>query len=412
MSFVPRTLQSSLEKALRQSPVVYLNGPRQAGKSTLCHTFDKDFSYLTFDDLTIQSAANFDPISFIGDLIKPVIIDEVQIVPQVFRAIKQRVDELRRQRDANSYGQFLLTGSADIMVIPTLAESLVGRMQVLTLFPFSAAEAFGGNISFIPSLFLKAPTYRRIEAEHDLEEVIKRSTYPEISLNTAEDNYAWYKNYINTIIYRDVKAIADVEKISHLPGMLTMLASRMGGLLNHSEFSRVIGLVTITYQRYLTLFENVYLVKLVQPWFRNVTKRLVKTPKLYFIDTALAMNILGQTTLTDTPNKGAILENFVASEILKHLQCLNHYQLYHFRTSDGKEVDFVIEHANGQLIGIEVKFSKTVSPSDFKGLYTLQEIAGKDFIRGVVLYQGTDILPFGNNCYAVPLQCLWKYAED
>jgi predicted AAA+ superfamily ATPase len=241
-------------------------------------------------------------------------------------------------------------------------------------------------------------------------------TVPEVSLmlhdgktdaEKHESTVIWYENYISNIINRDIRALSDVDKITDLPRMLTLLANRVGNLLSHASFSRDVGLAVSTYKRYLTLFQHVYLVMLVEPWFRNVTKRLTKSPKVYLTDTALLMAILGRTSIDDYAMKGAVLENFVASELTKHINCLYGFKLFHFRTSDDKEVDFVVERADGKLIGIEVKYASTVTKSDFNGLKVLKEVAGDDFVRGVVLYQGDEILPFGDKLYAIPLSCLW-----
>lgn len=413
MKFIQRNLASCIKQALVNSPILYVNGPRQAGKSTLCRSLGQDYNYLTFDRISIQSSATADPVGFVSSLPNKTILDEVQLVPEIFRPLKYYIDELRLSSSVPVTGHFILTGSANILAIPSLADSLVGRMQVLTLLPFSAAEALDGNINFISNLFEKAPMIQTTPKRHSLSDVIQKATFPEVSLilrSEQEDRDSasiWYENYISNIINRDIKVLADVDKITDLPRMLTLLASRVGNLLNHASFSRDVGLSVSTYKRYLTLFQHVYLVTLVEPWFKNVTKRLVKSPKVYLTDTSLLMALLAIPSIDNYAMKGALLENFVSSELTKHINCLHGFKLFHFRTSDDKEVDFVVERADGKLIGIEVKYASTVTKSDFNGLKVLKEVASDDFVRGIVLYQGDDILPFGNGLYAMPLSCLW-----
>jgi len=407
MDFIKRDIESPLRKALLDAPVLYLNGPRQAGKNTLCRSLGDDFHYVTFDRVATQASAQADPIAFVNSLPPKTIIDEVQLVPEIFRAIKYLIDELRLTSNRSVAGHFLLTGSANIMALPNLAESLVGRMQALTLLPFSAAEALDGTINFIPSLFEKAPLFQKVSSGPTLYQIIQNASFPEVSLRNLTDPVAWYENYLSNIINRDIKALADIDKITQLPRMFTLLANRAGNLLNHASFSRDVGLAVSTYKRYLTLLEHVFLVILVEPWFKNTTKRLVKSPKIYITDTALLLASLGQTSIDDSSIKGAILENFVASELTKHICCLKGYKLFYFRTSDGKEVDFVVERNDGAIIAVEVKYASTVTSSDFKGLKSLQKETGPDFIRGIVLYQGDEVLPFGDVFFAMPLSCLW-----
>lgn len=412
MDYVPRSIEPLLQKLLDNAPVIYLNGPRQAGKSTLCRFLGNQFNYITFDKATVQASASSDPLAFISNLPPGTIIDEIQLVPEIFRPIKYLIDELRLAKGNTVTGHFILTGSANIMALPKLAESLVGRMQALTLLPFSAAEVLRGHINFISQIFEKPITYKVVKQKLSLYQIVQRATFPEVASGSLIDPIAWYENYVSNIINRDIKTLADIDKISSLPRMLTLLANRAGNLLSHASFARDMGLPVSTYKRYLELFEHVFLVALVKPWFKNASKRLVKSPKVYLTDTALLLALLGRASLEDYAMKGAILENFVASELTKHLNCLQGYQLFHFRTSDAKEVDFIIERSDGAVIGIEVKYSATVIKADFNGLKVFKEMAGRNFVKGVVLYQGEEILPFGENLWAIPLSCLWSGVLD
>lgn len=413
MTYINRHIRSKILKALDVSPVVFLNGPRQAGKSTLVQALAKaeyPAEYVTFDSTTQMAAAAASAESYLKEREGALIIDEVQLVPEIFRALKIVVDELRQEHGSKLKGRFLLTGSANIMALPKLSDPLVGRMNVLTLYPISSAEAFGGKGDFIERLFRK--DFAVDTRKNKLSDIIRASTFPEISGLDIHERTVWFDGYLTTILQRDVRALAEIKKLSSVPNLLRILANRAGGLVNDADIARDAGLNPVTSRNYKTLMKMLFLTFEIAPWYRNIGKRLVKSPKGYMIDTLLLCHLL-QYELSDLEKNrpelfGHVLENFVATELLK-MMTFSHdkMELFHFRTSDNKEVDFVLEKPNGQLAGVEVKQHDSVLKSDFKGLEELQRVTGDSFICGIVLYRGRDVVPFGNMLWAVPMSNLW-----
>ena len=414
MKHIVRKLSESVLFSLGNTPVVFLNGPRQAGKSTLVQTLAQakfPADYISFDNATQLGAATASPENFLRQRQGATIIDEVQMVPTLFRPLKVMVDEQRIADKANSNGRFLLTGSANIMALPKLSDPLVGRMSVKTLYPFAASEVFGGSGRFLEDLF--CGKFSSITQDYTLNEAIQAATFPEISCGDSRVAGEWFDGYVTTILQRDVRMITELEKIGLLPALLRILASRAGGLMNDAEIARDIGLNPVTSKSYRSVLQAMFLSFDIQPWYRNIGKRLIKAPKGYIIDTLLLCHFLGWDLEDLKDNRphlyGHVVENFVATELLKLLSFSDiRANLLHFRTSDGREVDFVLERPDGSLVGIEVKTSDRLSAKDFKGLKTLQEVAGKDFICGIILYAGKDIISFGENLYAVPFSALWS----
>jgi predicted AAA+ superfamily ATPase len=340
-----------------------------------------------------------------------VIIDEVQLAPQLFRALKIAVDEARTTDKKTANGKYLLTGSANILALPKLADALVGRMAILTLYPFTVAEATyntPGGLERLLNLDFKEISDRGIR----LLDAIKKATFPEIIQAEAADRRIWFDGYITSILQRDVRQISELEKISILPHLLSILASRAGGLINDSDIARDAGLNPVTGKSYREILKLMFLAFDIKPWYRNVGKRLVKAVKGYLIDTNLICHLLDYSIddiFVAKPDLfGHLLENFVATELLKQLSnSAVKAELYHFRTSDGKEVDFILEKPDGTVLAIEVKRTETVTMDDFKGIKVFQELAGNDFLGGIVLYSGKDVAPFGKNLWAVPYFALW-----
>jgi predicted AAA+ superfamily ATPase len=419
MKRIPRHIKKRLLEALKVSPIVFLNGARQTGKSTLVNEIaaeigrkGKAASYVTFDRPTAMAAATSAPEAFLAGYPKPLIIDEVQTVPELFRALKKVVDEDRLANNNASNGNYLLTGSANILSLPKLSDPLVGRMNILTLYPFTTAEAsqgLGNGLARLMQLDFTGMTNRGIK----LLEAMQLAGFPEIYRKEEAIRTDWLDGYITTMLQRDVKQIAELEKISVLPQLLRILATRAGGLLNDSDLAREIGLTSVTTKTYRHILKTMFLTFDINPWHRNIGKRLVKAPKGYLIDTALLCHML-DLNLTDIAlNKpdllGHIVENYVATEILKQLNNgAIKAELYHFRTSDGKEVDFILEKPDGSVFAIEVKKAEAVSMTDFKGIQAFAELTGKDFKGGVVLYAGKEVVPFGKNLWAVPFYALWQ----
>ena len=414
MNQIPRALSQDILFSLKNSPVVFVNGPRQAGKSTLVQELaKKDFpaDYITFDNTTQMAAAAASPHTFLTARKESVIIDEVQMVPDMFRALKVVVDQVRLEGKANANGRFLLTGSANIMALPKLSDPLVGRMSVKTLFPFAVCEALQKKSHFIDRIF-RCDFSDLGKTKISLNQAMRVATFPEISGKKVRERTEWFDGYITTILQRDVRMLSELEKIAMLPTMLRILASRAGSLMNDASIARDVGLNPVTSKSYRGVLQAMFLTFDLAPWYRNIGKRLVKSPKGYLLDTLLLCHLL-DVQLEDLRSRrpelyGHVLENFVATELTKLLSFSEvRAALFHFRTSDNKEVDFVIERPSGSLVGIEVKSSDTVKARDFQGLKVLAESTGKDFVCGIVLYAGNDVIPFGENLFAVPHGALW-----
>jgi predicted AAA+ superfamily ATPase len=408
---IPRNAVRLLLAALKDSPVVLLHGARQTGKSTLVRHVAgtvRPSRYITLDDATTLSAAREDPAAFLAGIDGPVAIDEVQRAPELFLAIKAEVD---RKRTA---GRFLLTGSANVLLIPRISESLAGRMEILTLWPFSQGELARTTEAFVDAVFARAlPKLNAAPLDWPrLSKLLLTGGYPPaVARPTIERRNAWFGSYVTTILQRDVRDIANVEGLHALPRLLNLLAARTSSLLNLSEISRASGIPQSTLNRYFALFEATFLARLIPPWFTNMGKRMVKTPKVCMVDTGLAGYLLGLDAprlAADPSLRGSLLETFVANELAKQASwSARRPRLFHFRQSSGGEVDLVLEDPAGRIVGVEVKASSAVTGHDFKGLRELQAAAGVRFQRGVVLYVGSEALSFGPRLHALPLASLW-----
>jgi predicted AAA+ superfamily ATPase len=404
-----RNIQDAVQQALADTPVVLLNGARQTGKTTLAQAMAEKSGaqYLTLDDAATLALAAGDPSGFIGNLNGPVVLDEIQRAPELFPALKLAVDRNRQP------GRFLLTGSANVMTLLRLSESLVGRMEVLPLFPFSVGELAGRREGFVKRLFdgtiAKA---KPSSAKKNLAARLVRGGYPEATRREAEDRRAaWFASYISTILQRDVRDLARVDALHNLPNLLKLLAARGSGLLNLADVGRDAGLPHTTLTRYLALLETVFLVHRLPAWSANLGKRLVKAPKLHLVDTGLACHLVGTDARRlneDRSLLGRMLETFVVGELRKQLSWSEpQTALLHYRTAAGSEVDVVLERAGGSVVAIEVKASATVGTQDFTALQALRDQLGKRFQAGVVLYLGDQVVPFGDQLWLVPLPALW-----
>jgi predicted AAA+ superfamily ATPase len=402
-------MEDSIRRALSDTPVVLLNGARQTGKTTLAQAMAEKTGaqYFTLDDAATLALAAGDPAGFVRNLSGPTVIDEIQMAPALFPAIKLAVDKDRQP------GRFLLTGSANVMTLPRLSESLVGRMEVIPLFPFSAGERVGMREGFLSCLFSgKMAQPQRVTERDNLAARLTCGGYPEAVQREAFDRRAaWFASYLSTLLQRDVRDLARVESLHALPNLLKLLAARTSGLLNLADVGRDAGLPHTTLTRYLALLETVFLVHRLPAWSCNLGKRLVKAPKLHLVDTGLACHLVGADSRRleeDRSLQGRILETFVVGELRKQLSwSYPHTALFHFRSAAGVEVDVILENPDGTVAGIEVKSSATVGPADFAGLQALREQLGPRFIAGVVLYTGDKLVPFGDKLWLVPLPALW-----
>lgn len=407
LSLYPRWIGSRIDEALQDTPVVLLAGPRQAGKTTLVRQIaERGLHYLTLDDELTLLSAREDPVGMIRNLDRAV-IDEIQRAPELLLAIKKSVDEDRRP------GRFLLTGSANLMALPTVADSLAGRMETLMLLPLSQSEIENRPANWIDRVFAgEILTSNPPVLGNDLVERVLRGGYPEaVARPTEKRRTAWARQYIDAILQRDVRDVAEIDKLDQLPRFLRALAQTAGQMCNYSELGGQVGLDGKTVSRYISVFEQMYLLKRIDVWARNRLKRVVKTPKLQFIDSGLLSvltNIGHKDVDLDKTGYGHILESFVFSELLKHTATSDDdYRLLYYRDADKYEVDVVIENSAGQLLGIEVKASATVKERDLRGLKKLASLAGDQFTAGVLLYDGDETMPLGSNQWAAPLSTLW-----
>ena len=409
---VRRILSEAVLAALRDTPVVFLRGARQTGKSTLVEHLAATAHpsrYITLDDAVQCAAARQDAAGFLAGFEVPVILDEVQRAPELFLAIKAAVDRDRRS------GRFLLTGSADILLAPRVADSLAGRMEILTLWPFSQVEISGSRPGFIDAAFARStlPAVTGRPAPASVNSLLLTGGYPPaVARDDLERRHAWFGSYITAILERDVRDMANIEALTALPRLLALLAARTASLLNFAELSRSTTIPQTTLKRYFALLEATFVAQLVPAWSSNLGKRLIKSPKLFLIDTGLAGYLLGldpDRLESQAGLRGPLLENFVAMELVKQAAWSRRRpRLFHFRDISGREVDFVLEDAAGQLVGIEVKASTTVASHDFDGLRVLAEHAGPRFHRGIVIHTGETQAAFGANLHALPLAALWS----
>lgn len=410
-----RNITPKIIEALADTPVVMLNGARQTGKSTLAKSLinEKHFGrYVTLDDATALAAAKHDPAGFISGLGESTVIDEIQRAPELFMAIKADVDRNRTP------GRYLLTGSANVLLLPRLSESLAGRMEIFNLWPLSQGEFDGIREKFVDILFSeKLPSGESISADTKTTVIERalRGGYPEAAARSSESRRrAWFGSYITTILQRDVRDIANIDGLTAMPRLLAMLATRSPSLFNYSELSRSTGLPQSTLKRYMALFETIFLIDHLPAWYSNLGKRLVKTSKLVMNDTGLLTTLLAvdAARLENTPLCGAVIENFVIMELKKQISWSDtRPAILHYRTQTGQEVDVVLEDTAGRIVGIEIKSAKSVGGRDFRGLQSLAEAAGNNFLRGIVLYSGSEVVSFGSNLLAMPIDSLWVNSE-
>lgn len=405
-----RWLLSPLKTLLGVMPAVFVQGARQVGKTTLAKQLIAEGlmdAYFTLDDLATLQGAQQDPKGFVDALPERAVLDEVQRVPQLMLPLKQRIDAHYKP------GMFLLTGSASPLTLPQVADALVGRMSIVTLHPFSQGELEGRREGWLSRAFEGRFSMHSGLAANDLWQRVLRGGYPQaVAQPTLSLCQMWLRSYAETLITRDVRLLADIERVADMGRLLQLLAAQTGQLLNLANLSREIGVPHSTLQRYLLLLETLMVVVRVPPWYTAITQQLLKTPKVFLNDTGLALAILeiGEERLRqDALMRGRILENFVACELLKQISYAETaYRLYHFRTSKGREVDFVVENAHGQIVGIEVKASATVGADDFRHLRALAEWMGERWAGGFVLYTGSMQVPFGERLWAVPVSSLWQ----
>jgi hypothetical protein len=404
-----RNIESELQAAIADTPVVLLNGARQTGKSTLAREFAqaRSIPYITLDDATQLAAASFDAQGFLAGLGDRAVIDEVQKAPGLFPAIKMSVDRDRRP------GRYLLTGSANVLLLPQISESLAGRMELITLLPLSQGELHGQRERFLDGVFAESLPVLQPGDAVDLKGAVLAGAYPEVIKRPAgKRRDAWFAAYITALLQRDVRDLANIEGLTDMPRLLSLLAARVGSLLNMSELSRSSGIPGSTLKRYLSLLQATFLFQPLPAWSSNLGKQLIKSPKIHLIDSGLTAHLAGVTRQSldrDPVFFGHLFENFVVNELRKQTGWSDsRVNLHHYRTTTGREADILLEDAAGRLVGLEVKASATVVRKDFSGFDALSEDTRRQFVRGIVLYTGEQSVAFGENYMALPVSAMWR----
>jgi predicted AAA+ superfamily ATPase len=407
---IERRLRPLIVEALGDTRVVVVLGARQVGKSTLVQQIamdDRPAAVLTLDDQATREAAIDDPTGFVAGLEPPVVIDEVQRASELLLAIKMRVDQHQEP------GQFLLTGSANILTAPRIADALTGRAEYLRLTPFSQGELLGTPETFAPTLFQgRWPQITGSEVGRAaFADRLAAGGYPAASARSAVRRERFFASYIDTIIDRDLRSIAQVHDSANVRQLLSALAATSGSLLNVDGLARDLGLAPNTIRAHIALLDTLFLTQRAPAWSSNLLSRVVKAPKTYIADTGLLCHLIGadeRRLANDGAVAGPVFETFVATEIARQIAWQdNAPRQYHYRDRDGREVDVVLERRDGSVVGIEVKSAASASSSDFRGLRHLRDRLGDRFKAGVLLYTGPNTVPFGDRLAAVPLTGLW-----
>ena len=409
MPLFPRYAARRIRAAFADTRVVLIAGPRQAGKTTLAQQMagEEGLAFYSLDNATTLEAAQNDPVGFLRGIDRAV-IDEIQRAPELLLALKESVDSDPRP------GRFLLTGSANLMTLPRVADSLAGRMEIVRLLPLAVCEIGEHEKDFFgPAFGGKPPSSGDFLIAESLVETVLKGGYPEaVQRASPSRRQTWHLDYLDAILSRDVEDIAHIEDMARMPQLMALLAEHAGQLVNYSTLGAGIGVSHVTTRKYVGVFENLFLIRTLPPWHSNRLKRLIKTPKLHFLDSGLLASLRDITPehlRRDRGPFGAVLESFVFAELLKLASWPDaaRFRFSHFRDKERNEVDIVIEDARGRVIGVEVKASATVTAADFKGLKQLQAACGDKFACGLVLYDHDKTIPFGERLFAAPLSVLW-----
>ncbi|PHS20101.1 MAG: AAA family ATPase [Kangiella sp.] len=409
-----RKLKFVIKELLSEFRIVYLTGPRQAGKTTLVRQIadQLNMDYATLDTQAVRAAAENDPHGFIFSFsTNPLVLDEFQYIPELIPAIKAYSDQL----EFNQKGKFLLTGSADIFRSAKTQEALPGHMARLELYPLSVSEITNQSINLVDYL-IKGNFSKEREistTKNEISQWLLNGGYPEIQSKSERGKLIWFKSYLEGRLLKDFESlyVARGDYYSKLKALIPYLAGLSGNLIKYSNVANDLELNDKLVRSYIEILELMFIVKRVPGYLKNTAKRgAVRMPKIHLVDTGLACHLLGLRTVEQiqfSQYYGGLLESLIFMEFQKHAQWSdNQSSFYHFRDKHKNEVDIVLEQTNGDIIGIEVKASASIKTQDFRGLKKLAEFSGKKFQRGILFYSGTDILPFhqdGNEFYALPI---------
>jgi hypothetical protein len=399
--YIERTIESVLRRAAKEFPAVVLVGPRQSGKTTILkHLFSERYRYVSLEPPDVRISAVEDPRGFIEMYPPPVIFDEVQYAPDLLPYIKEKIDAKRQK-----YGQYLVTGSQNLLVMERVTESLAGRAAILKLLPLTRREADGQPQKQLPWESARHRSEKKMVSPGDLWKKFLHGGYPELAAHPKRDVALWHSAYIQTYLERDVRLLRQVGNLTQFQNFLRALAARSAQLLHLSDLSRDLGVAVNTAKAWISVLEATYQIIVLRPYFANVGKRLVKTPKVYFTDVGTLCYLAGLKDpehAASGPMGGAIFETAVVSEVYKTLMHRGmEPQMYFWRTSAGTEVDIVIEFGR-RLIPVEVKLSSTPRPAMASNIKTFQEDLGDKAAPGYVLHTGDIRLPFGPGVTALP----------
>ena len=385
-----RYAEEKIVTALKDTPAIMVVGPRQCGKTTLVkQIINENWTYITLDDVNQLWFAKDDPIGFIRHYAtKNLVIDEVQRVPELILPIKQAIDENRLP------GRFLLTGSANALALPKVADSLAGRLEVVSLLPLAECEINATPSSFLNKILAgELPESQQLRVRDKLISKVISGGFPEALFRTEDSRrVAWFNQYVLSITQKDMKDLGQIEHLEVMPRLIQLMCNQTGNLIDYTEVGNVLGLSRQTIVKYLQLLERLFIFQELPAWHHNENKRLIKTPKAHIVDSGLlcAMRRINEEKINRDPQLfGGLLENYV------------------LRDKDQVEVDIILETMFGDVFGIEVKASATLRRSDFHGLEKLKKAAGKNFRMGLVLYDGDHTNVLGGDIFSVPIASLW-----
>lgn len=410
---INRAVLPLVRETLSDTPITVLQGARQVGKSTLAKQLvdERGGLLVSLDDPVALDAATSDPDGFLETPAGFLAIDEAQRAPQLIRALKASVDRDRRP------GRFLVTGSADLLDVPGVSDSLAGRAETVPLYGFSQGELAGRSVDFVTRVIQQGDewiaAYRSSRARPEYLDLITAGGYPEAVRRAGSARERWFENYVQRIIRRDAAEVSRLQHLDRLELLLRLIAANNAGEMVQAHLARDAGIPETSLAPYIRLLENLYLAHRVGAWHNNLTKRVVSRPKLLLLDSGLAAHLAGQTPEslsipTGSKHLGGLLEGFVAGELLKQRSwSKSRFRLHHFRDRDGAEVDLVVETARAGLIGVEVKAARNVSASDFKGLELVRDRRGERFRAGILLHLGEQAFSFGDRLWSLPVDALW-----
>ena len=397
--YIQRSIEPVLRKAAKQFPAVVLTGPRQAGKTTLLkHLFSKTHRYISLEPPDIRAAAAADPRGFLDLYKPPVIFDEIQYAPDLLFYIKEKIDQNR-----GKYGQYILTGSQNILLLQQVTETLAGRVAMLRLFPLSFIEMIGKSSDLFP--WDKKHAKRKELSLREAWKLMLRGGFPELKEHSRKDAALWHGSYIQTYLERDIRRLRQIGDLTQFQMFLRAVAARSGSLFQISDVAKDLGVTVNTIKAWLGVLEATYQVVIVRPYFANISKRLVKTPKVYFMDVGTLCYLTGLRDVNHVmagPMAGAIFETFVFSEIYKRLSSQGlDPEIYFWRTSAGVEVDFLVKHQD-RLVPIEVKATATPKPQMADGIVSFQQDVSDSAHQGYFIHLGDTQLPLAKRVLSLP----------